>query len=120
MGVSFKNQTVVVVRPDWVVERGNRIPDWSNATEFPVSGCRVQPMTGDEVMFSGASDEGGTNRDSVITRWKLFGPPGMDIEAYDRVRHLGKTYEVEGPPQEWPSPTGVLRHTEARLMLVEG
>lgn len=121
MALSFTNQTVTVLRPSYVIERGTRTPVWDPpASESRVSGCRVQPMQGEEVLFSG-SGGGGTARDARVTAWKLFGPPGMPIDARDRVRAPdGRVYEVDGPPQEWPSPTGMLRHTEARLKLVEG
>lgn len=115
------NQTVTVLKPAWVAERGNQIPDWDYATKATVTGCRLQPAQGDEVHFSGSSStDGGTARDAVITRFKLFGPPGMDVSALDRVTFRGRTFEVEGPPQHWPSPTGLLVHTELYLRVVEG
>lgn len=119
MTVSFATDTVTVIRPAWIVERGDEIPDWSSASEHQITGCRVQPMSGEEVLFSG-SGGGGAARDAVISRWKLFAPTGADITERDRVRHQGVVYEVDGSIQRWPSPTGTLAHTEAVLQRVEG
>lgn len=116
------NQTVTVIRPAWRMERGNRLPDWKNATNTTVTGCRVQPMQGEEILFSGsASTEGGTARDARLFRYKLFAPIGADIDARDRVSVGGTdVYEVDGPPQPWPGPTGIIAHQEARLKRVDG
>lgn len=121
MVISFKTETITVIRPTYITERGNQIPDWDNTTEHSVTGCRVQPMAGEEVLFSGAG-EGGQARDAVVSRWKIFGPDGaaMDLDEQDRVRHAGIVYEVDGYIQRWPSPTGVLRHDEAVLRRVDG
>lgn len=118
--ISFKNQTVTVIRAAVIVERGDDMRDWSNATEHESPGWRVQPMATDEVLFSGSGGGGGTARDAVITRWKGFGPYDADITAHDRVRHFGAVYEVDGQIQRWPSPSGGLAHTECVLRLVEG
>lgn len=111
MTISFKNQTVTVIRPAWVNERGTLIPDWGNVTEHTVTGCRVQPAAGDEVHGL---------RDAVINRWNLYAPPAADIEATDRVRYAGIVYDVEGEIRRWPSPTGFLANTQATLQRVEG
>ena len=43
MTVSFKNQTVTVVRPtEWIDERGDRFPNWETAAEHDLVGCRLQ------------------------------------------------------------------------------
>lgn len=111
MGISFKRDTVTVIRPAWIVERGDRIADWGNATEHTVPGCRVQPVVGQEIH---------DNRDAIVTRWNLFAPSAADIESTDRVRHQGVVYEVEGDIRRWPSPTGALANTQATLQRVEG
>lgn len=111
MPISFLNQTVTVIRPAWVSERGDLVADWINATEHPITKCRVQPVVGDEIR---------NNRDAVITRWTLFAPTGADIESTDRVRHAGTVYDVDGDIRRWPSPTGELASTQATLQRVEG
>lgn len=119
MTISFKNQTVIVERAATIVERGDTLLDWSNTSDHELSGCRLQPMATDEVLFTGA-EQGGVARDAVITRWKLFGPYDGDLTARDRVQFEGTTYEVDGQVQRWRSPTGVLDHLECVLRLVEG
>jgi hypothetical protein len=118
MTISFKIETVTVIRAAVVVERGDNMPDWVNATEHPLPGCRLQPMATDEVLFSG-SGSGGMARDAVVTRWKLFGPYDADLTALDRVR-AGVVYEVDGQVQRWRSPTGRLAHIEVVLRRVDG
>lgn len=110
--ISFANDVVTVVSAPLVDDGyGNQVLDWPNATETAVAGCRVQPERGSEYTV---------DREAVATRWRLFGPDGMDLEATDRIVHQGATYEVEGSVERWPSPTGALAHVEARLVRVEG
>jgi len=122
MTISFKNQAVTVVRPtEWIDERGDRFPNWETAAEHDLVGCRLQPMASDEVHFTGASDaEGGTARTAIITRWRLFTPVDPDLGPHDRVRYDGTVYEIDGQVQDWPSPTGMLAHSEVVLRRVDG
>lgn len=110
--ISFKNQSVTVIRPAYTVERGNQVPDWKAATEHTVTGCRVQPAAGTE--------EQSTTRDAIVNRWVLFAPTGVDITARDRIRHNGVVYQIDGSLRPWSSPTGALAHIEADLLRVEG
>jgi hypothetical protein len=109
--ISFKRTTITVVRPAWTTERGDRIPDWDNATTHTVPGCRLQPADG---------EEDHDNRDGVVRRWNVHGPAGADVDAHDRVRLGGLDYDVDGPVRDWPSPTGALAHTEFALQITEG
>lgn len=111
--ISFKNQTVTVIRAPLIAERGDQIRDWDNAVEHQVAGCRMQPQTG-------AEGTGERRADAVQLRWKLFAPPGADIVEQDRVRRDGIVYEVAEYVQHWPSPTGTLAHTEVVLQRWEG
>lgn len=115
----FARDTVTVQRATVVEERGTTRLDWSNPAETVVAGCSVQPMAGDE-KFTAGSQEGGGRRDAVITRWKLYAPPGIDLLARDRVVHAGVAYQIDGSPQRWPSPSGALSHVTALLFEVEG
>lgn len=110
--ISFKNQTVTVIRPNYIAERGNQVPDWTGASEHQVTGCRVQPTVGGE--------EQSTTRDAIVARWTLFAPAGADIDARDRVRHNGLVYDIDGELRNWSSPTGSLAHIEADLLRVKG
>lgn len=120
--ISFKNQAITVIRPtEWIDERGDRFPNWDTAAEHLVTGCRLQPMASDELHFTGSSEsEGGVARTAVITRWRLFTPHDPDLQALDRVRYDGTVYEIDGQVQDWPSPTGALRHSEVILRRVDG
>lgn len=108
------------------MERGDSLLDWSNTSEWNISACRLQPMATEEVQFTGsARSEGGTARNAVVTRWKVFGPDApddgvQDIDPLDRVRFRGIVYDVDGQIQWWPSPTGLLSHFECVLRRVDG
>ena len=115
MTVSFKTQTVTVVRAPLVTDRYNaQVRDWANATSTPLTDCRVQPLAAS----GGLIIEPG--RDAVVTRWKLLAPDGADVLASDRIVWQGKTYEVDGDVELWSSPTGSLAHVEGLLKRVEG
>lgn len=121
MTLSFKNQTITVIRPGTVLERGDDLLDWDSATEHFVDDCRLQPMATEEVLFTGsAASEGGTARDAVVTRWKWFGPYDADLDPRDRIRYEGIEYEVDGQVRRWPSPTERLAHAEAVFRRVDG
>lgn len=110
--ISFHTDSVTVLRAPLVdADYNNQEYDWPNATETEVAGCRVQPERGSDYTI---------DRDAVETRWRLFGPDGMDIRDTDRIMHQGVTYDIEGSVERWPSPTGALAHIEARLVRVEG
>lgn len=109
--ISFATQTVTVIRAVWVSERGDEIPDWDNATEHDITGCRFQP---------GATTEVHDNRDALVSSPALFAPVDADLNARDRVRFGGDVYDVDGEIRRWLSPTGALAHAEATLRKVDG
>lgn len=114
-GISFATDVLTVHRPTWMVQRNDRIPDWSNTTTHTVSGCRVQPLSVEEIHSTD-----GTTRDAEVSVARVFAPPAADISAYDRVSFADITWEVEGRPVEWRSPTGMLAHRELTLRRVQG
>lgn len=63
--------------------------------------------------------EGG--RDTVTAIWKFasddlrFG----ELEAYDRLRHAGHVFEIDGAPTAAPAPEGI-HHWEVTAYYVEG
>ena len=105
--------TLTRIRPAFTSERGDQIPDWLNASEAELTGCRVQPMAGEEVTEP-------QNRDSVTTAWKVYAPSGTDVRSTDRIRYAGTLYEVNGSVRNWPSPTGTLASTQFELRRVDG
>lgn len=114
-GISFATDVIPVTRPAWTVQRGDRIPDWSNATTHTVPGCRIQPASAAEVHSTG-----GATRDAMVTTARIFAPVDADIQPYDRISWVGWMWEVEGQPLRWRSPTGMLAHRELIVRRVEG
>jgi hypothetical protein len=82
---------------------------WENATSSSYEGCTVQPLSSTEAWA--ASGVGVT--ESLV----VFGPRGvdMDVRAGDRALWSGKTLEVDGEPERWPTPRGGVHHWEIRL-----
>lgn len=82
---------------------------WENATSRVYEGCTVQPLSSTEAWA--ASGIGVT--ESLV----VFGPRGvdMDVQAGDRALWAGKTLEVDGEPERWPTPRGGVHHWEIRL-----
>lgn len=110
---SFATQTIEIVEPHLVDDRGKQVPDWDAepAAVTPVAGCSVQP---------GASAEVLTARTAVTVRWTVYAPPGLPVTAHSGVRYAGRLYQVDGAPSLWPSPTGGLDHTVLLLIDWEG
>lgn len=63
------------------------------------------------------SEEITTDRDTVISDWRIFFPPEAVISALDRVEVEGEAFEVVGRPARQRTPRG-LHHVEARLRVV--
>lgn len=109
--ISFAVDTIVILTGATVTDHGNTVVDWTAPTAVTQTGCRVQPLTGAENLIG---------RDEVLTRWRLLTPPDAPLSPANRVRWDGVDYEIDGPIQVQPSPTGTLTHIEAVLKLVEG
>ncbi|MFG3338719.1 hypothetical protein [Glycomyces sp. NPDC048151] len=116
MPISFKTEAITVLRPGSRIERGTPVPDWANATEHEVTGCRLQPASSERVLFTST----GQARDAAVSTLRLFAPASADLDVRDRVRYQGVVYDLAGPPRRWPSPTGALAHLEAELRRAEG
>ena len=113
--ISFARDTITRLRAPLVAD-GYGTPaslrDWANASELDIPGCRVHP--------AGSSEVNAQGRETVAVALRAFAPAGADIAAGDRVEWEGATYEVEGDPQSWPSPTGGLAHLEFGMRKVAG
>ena len=105
---SWCRDTVTVKRAPVVAVRGSEARDWNNAASHTVAGCSVQHAS---VMrdFNRAVN--------VSESWTLYAPPGADIEAGDRIEWNGHTFEINGAPYAWTSPTG--RVSSVQVPLVE-
>lgn len=84
----------------------NMLPDWAHATSTIVRNCSADP---------GASLEYLLNRDTSLIAWTVFAPAGTAVEATDRVKFNGVTYEVWGEPLRWNSASGHLDHVVIML-----
>jgi len=104
---SWCDDTVKVTRAPWMETRGTKVRDWANATTHTVGGCSVQPASTSR-NFERAQQE--------TDRWTLYAPPQSDIQAGDRINHHGATFEVDGAPYTWKSPTGRVTHMQAPLV----
>ncbi|MDO8308566.1 MAG: hypothetical protein Q7V58_09475 [Actinomycetota bacterium] len=106
---SWAATTIDVVRPATTVDRGTTIVDWDAppASDVEVANCVVAP---------GPSVEDLANRTSVIVRWTVSLPPGTDVLATDGIRVNGHVYRVNGEPQPWTSPSGLVDHIRVELI----
>jgi hypothetical protein len=121
---SFWTDTVDVEQAELVDDvdgsnYGDQTLDWENATTTTLDGLHVQPVAEGEQLAAG--------RDAVVTRWRLQMPadvaaslPAGELRATDRVVYRGKTYDIDGQPEAWPSPSGTMDHVDAFLVLTEG
>lgn len=88
--VGGSTETVTVIRPPGKNQFGDRLP--GEDAEHDEEGCQFAP---------GPSKEAGLGANTVDTDATIYGPPGMDILATDRVRIRGEIYAVVGTPQVW-------------------
>ncbi len=80
-----------------------------------ISGVSLQPLQG-----SASSEINGVNYDQLITRWKLFAPPGVDLATTDRIRQGSLDLVVDGELVVWPGVDGAPHHAEAMLKRFSG
>lgn len=86
---------------------GNETRDWDGAAELGLPAA-VGPM-------STAEDVDDQQR--TTTRWRIILPPSVDVEATDRIRWDGFTFEVDGEVERWKR-RGRPHHVEAVLLKV--
>jgi hypothetical protein len=120
VAISFANQTITILKPNYIVERGDSIVDWSNPTRLTQDRCRLQPRVRDEVYFAGTNDQGGVARDAVLRAYVVFAPYETPITEYDAVEYKGGRFEVEGMVRPWLSATGDLAHIEFIIQEIQG
>ena len=96
--LSFCNQSIKIIRPGTKTVRGSEIPDWDEATTLSEDG-RVL----------GLSDG--------LT---VYVPSGTDVKAGDHIEVDGETYEINGVPRDWTSPTGRVSNIQLNLKRYSG
>ena len=107
MSVPHGWDTVTVSRPEMTGVRGTVVPDWSKATTWTVAGCNVQPSS--------------TSRDfegralQTEDAWTMYAPSSCGIQAGDRISFCGRTFAIDGQPQEHRPPTGRIDHVTCNL-----
>lgn len=112
MPFSWFDKTVTVRRAPMVQYGARTERDWSKATSRSVSECiLVRPTS--------STDWGDPARTRAIDK-VLIAPHGSDIREGDRISYGGRTYEVDGVPEDRESPTGAVSHLRAALVAWSG
>lgn len=105
------NQSVTRVRLGAVTgedDYGNEIH--ADPVKTVINGMSLQPV------FGVASTEvNGADFDRVVTRWRLFAPPGTDLVTTDRIQQGALDLEVDGELVTWPGANGQPHHLEVML-----
>lgn len=104
---SFCTDEITVLRPVMVDKRGTKTLYWENATSHTIGGCSVQPSISTRD-FDGRVIQ-------VTEEWTLYAPFDSDLRAGDRIEWQSLTFEINGAPMPWKSPTGRVSHVWARL-----
>lgn len=114
--ISYKRDALTVIRPARVLDRGDELHDFENATEHISHGWRVQPPQ------RRRAPPDRHHRGPRRHRPPSLGhrPGRRQRHEHDRIRWRGRTWDIDGPVLRWRSPTGLLAHTEITLQLVEG
>lgn len=87
---------------------GNPTPGTPASTT--IANVSLQPLLG-----TASSESNGVDYDRLVTRWKLFAPPGTDLLTTDRIQQGSLDLEVDGEPVTWPGPDGQPHHVEVML-----
>ena len=110
--VSFAKTTVTRIRAGTITERGTEYPDWNNTDKLNIPDCCL-------TWRSTAMSQEGRVLGIENTR-VLFAPLDADIKEGDRIKYRGETYEIDGDPKDWESPTGAIDHYEITLKRYKG
>ena len=109
---SWCTQTVTRIRPGTKTVRGSVIPDWDNTDDLQIGGCSVQPAS------TSLSEDGRVL--GITDGWTAYLPEAADVQAGDHIVFNGDTYEINGEPRTWQSPTGHNNHIMLNLRRFAG
>lgn len=110
--LSIMRQSVELVEPSWVDDRGTPTADYdAPLSRRTVNNCSVQP---------GASSEDLQNRTQTTIRCNVYLPGDVPVSDVAQVIHKGTKYSINGGIEEWDSPTGRLSHKVLNLVDWEG
>lgn len=108
--MNLRDRVTIVRAPLVTNAHGNQVRDWPNGTrQFDVP-ADVQPAT---------TSEQTADRQTTLTRWRVFLPAGTDVLVTDRLEWRGATLEVDGEPEHWRR-RGTAHHIELLARRVEG
>ena len=111
--LSFCNQSIKIIRPGTKTVRGSEIPDWDEASEpVTVNNCSVQPVA------TALSEDGRVL--GLSDGLTVYVPSGTDVKAGDHIEVDGETYEINGVPRDWASPTGRVSNIQLNLKRYSG
>lgn len=109
---SFARQTVTRLRGVLADDgHGNETEDWATPDMLDIERCTVQPGSSQELL---------AGRDATLIQYTVRVCGQVDVKSTDRIQYLGVTYDIDGQPLLWPSPTGALTHTIILLRTWEG
>lgn len=113
MPLSFCQKSITRIRPGSKTSRGSIVPDWEHPlSSSSISGCSVQPASttlNEDGRVLGLSDG--------LT---VYAPAGADVLAGDHIVIDGDTYEINGEPRKWESPTGAVSNVQLNLKRYSG
>lgn len=109
---NFANDTITRLRPGTKSARGSDIPDWGQASSLEIAGCSVQPTA------TSLSEDGRVL--GILDGVTCYCPYDADVQEGDRIQFEGLTYEINGSPRRWRSPTGNRSHTQLNLVRWRG
>lgn len=107
---SWADDTVTIVEPVWVGERGKRVATYPGRG-VEVSGCSVQP---------GGSTTDRDGRINTVFDYVALLPAGTPVTRLAKIQFEGDDFKIEGRPNRWKSPTGAVSHVELRLIAWDG
>jgi len=109
----FNPQTVTRQRSTAATDRyGNSVQSWATPATIEIDGCMLAPDVNAET--------NGLGRRGVLVGWTLYRRTPADIEALDRIVTADGTFEVDGEPARWSSPTSGFQGIAVALKRMEG
>lgn len=108
---SFCQDSVKILRAPLVDERGTKVRNWTNATEHTIYPCSVQPASTSAYL---------ADRENLHIKMTLYAESNADIKKFDRVVFNDETFEIDGAPYIWKSPSGATSHKICSLISTDG
>ncbi|GAA3136628.1 hypothetical protein GCM10010466_29300 [Planomonospora alba] len=110
--MSVYTERVTILRAPLADSVYGQVRDWSKVRPAGAFRASVQPSPGNQ----SAPDES-ADRETALTRLRVYLQGSADVSAEDRVRWRGTDYEVVGQPYVWHS-RGRARYTALTVQVV--